>query len=152
MKYRLKSRSLQLRLDEISGGDFTKQFNDIARIGKDPFVRSRTVYFELAHDSRILISIEVTPDMVDEIQEYNPKKWNVWPDVTPPEGVFMRAETESGEKMCAVWISNDKMPKAWNKWRNESGGAWATVLTGVDEIIDYQFEDGFFIRFRPWDD
>ena len=64
---------------------------------------------------------------VEEIPEYNPHKWNRWPDVTPPKDVLMRAEINGDRKLCVVWLSNDRLAKSWPAWVNESGGAWATV-------------------------
>lgn len=75
MKYRLKDYELQATLDEISGGDFTVQFTDVANLvsralnGRNPFIRSRTVFFELKHKSRLLLSVEITPEMIEEYEE-----------------------------------------------------------------------------------
>lgn len=75
MKYRLKDYELQATLDEISGGDFTVQLADVANLvrrslnGRNPFMRSRTVFFELKHKSRLLLSVEITPEMIEEYEE-----------------------------------------------------------------------------------
>ena len=34
---------------------------------------------------------------------YNSDDWNNYPEVTPPEGVLMRVETEGGRKFCGYY-------------------------------------------------
>lgn len=71
MRYRLKDRGLQKKLDDISNGDFSRQLDYVVSMSRnyDPFITTRTVYFELDHDTRVVISIDVTPDMVVEERE-----------------------------------------------------------------------------------
>lgn len=51
------------------------QFTDVANLvsralnGRNPFIRSRTVFFELKHKSRLLLSVEITPEMIEEYEE-----------------------------------------------------------------------------------
>lgn len=103
MKYRLANRKLQKKLDEISNGDFTRQLDYVVSMSRnhDPFITTRPVYFELDLDldTRVVISIDVTPDMVVENASYNPKTWNKFPEVAPPEGVWMRVEWRDGEEL-----------------------------------------------------
>lgn len=134
MKYRLVNRKLQKRLDEISNGDFTRQLDYVVSMSRnyDPFVATRTVYFELDHDTRIVISIDVTPDMVVENSSYNPKAWNKFPEVEPPEGVWMRVEWRDG----AVVRRDVARYVAW-------GGTNEFVWMNRGVICDVE-------RFRPW--
>mgnify|MGYP006875992522 CR=1 FL=1 len=39
-----------------------------------------------------MLSLEITPDMLEEVREYAPHKWNDFPEVEPPEDVWMRVE------------------------------------------------------------
>ncbi len=98
MKYRLKDKDLQDLLDQISAEDFSAQLKEVASF-KDypnPFARTRTIYFDLNHDAPVMLSVEITPEMVEKVEEYNPKAWNHFPEVTPPEGVWMRVEWRDG--------------------------------------------------------
>ena len=131
MKYRLKDKDLQDLLDQISAEDFSAQLKEVASF-KDypnPFARTRTIYFDLNHDTPVMLSVEITPDMVEEIEEYNPNGWNNFPEVTPPRNVLMRC----------VWVDlscNTLLYAARfdGSWRDDEGR-----IVAVD-------------RFRPWDD
>ncbi len=131
MKYRLKDKDLQDLLDQISAEDFSAQLKEVASF-KDypnPFARTRTIYFDLNHDTPVMLSVEITPDMVEEIEEYNPNGWNNFPEVTPPRNVLMRC----------VWVdlSCNTLHYAARfdgSWRDDEGR-----IVAVD-------------RFRPWDD
>ena len=67
-------------------------------------------------------------DELEEVPEYNPKAWNNYPTVTPPEGIWMRFETKVGEGFMAVFEDGD--------WFDCNG-----------QEIDKS--EG---RFRPWED
>lgn len=131
MKYRLKDKDLQDLLDQISAEDFSAQLNEVASF-KDypnPFARTRTIYFDLNHDTPVMLSVEITPDMVEKIEEYNPNGWNNFPEVTPPRNVLMRC----------VWVdlSCNTLHYAARfdgSWRDDEGR-----IVAVD-------------RFRPWDE
>lgn len=131
MKYRLKDKDLQDLLDQISAEDFSAQLKEVASF-KDypnPFARTRTIYFDLNHDTPVMLSVEITPDMVEEIEEYNPNGWNNFPEVTPPRNVLMRC----------VWVdlSCNTLHYAARfdgSWRDDEGR-----IVAVD-------------RFRPWDE
>lgn len=134
MKYRLVSRKLQKKLDDISNGDFSRQLDFVVSMSRnhDPFITTRTVYFELDHDTRAVISIDVTPDMVVENSSYNPNAWNKFPEVEPPEGVWMRVEWRDG----AVVRRDVARYVAW-------GDTNEFVWTNRGVICDVE-------RFRPW--
>ena len=131
MKYRLKDKDLQDLLDQISAEDFSAQLNEVASF-KDypnPFARTRTIYFDLNHDTPVMLSVEITPDMVEKIEEYNPNGWNNFPEVTPPRNVLMRC----------VWVdlacnTLHYAARFDGSWRDDEGR-----IVAVD-------------RFRPWDE
>ena len=96
MKYRLKDRELQRKLDALSDEN---QFSDhlqrecesVKKWGStfiqvffgpvaEPFGMSFTANFRLCD--------------IEEVREHDPTKWNNYPEVTPPEGVWMRCETD----------------------------------------------------------
>ena len=138
MKYRLKDRQLQKKLDDISNGDFSRQLDYVVSMSRnhDPFITTRPVYFELDHDTRVVISIDVTPDMVVENSSYNPKAWNKFPEVEPPEDVWMRC-------VMTDIHHNNRIVRVGAKF---STGAWRDH-EGV------AFEPRFRVdKFKPWDD
>ena len=90
MKYRLKDRELQKKLDEISNGDFSRQVElNNSRLGPELEFKKQIV---LWFGSVPLYALEITPDMLEEVREYDPHKWNNFPEVEPPEDVWMRVE------------------------------------------------------------
>lgn len=134
MKYRLKDKDLQDLLDQISAEDFSAQLKEVASF-KDypnPFARTRTIYFDLNHDTPVMLSVEITPDMVEEIEEYNPNDWNNFPEVTPPEDVLMRVERSDGYKTCAYFKHFDD----GSDWMHSNN-----LCMSMSHLI---------VRFRPW--
>lgn len=93
MKYRLKDRELQRKLDELSDGDFSARLHKERELIKDSFKkepRLRVLWFGEGSQ----FSAALYADMLEEVREYDPHKWNEYPEVTPPEGVWMRCETD----------------------------------------------------------
>lgn len=81
--YRLRDRKLQQKLDELSHGAFSEMLKTMGRF----LVEKPATNIQLG-ESRFTVTLfkedfEVEP-------EYDPNDWNVFPDVTPPEGVMMR--------------------------------------------------------------
>lgn len=69
MKYRLKDRELQRKLDEISDGDFSKQLalNHKRIISSLEFLQQITLWFGKKEGP--LHALVITPDMVEKIEE-----------------------------------------------------------------------------------
>lgn len=81
--YRLRDRKLQQKLDELSHGAFSEMLKTMGRF----LVKKQATNVQLG-ESRFTVTlfredIEIAP-------EYDPNDWNIFPDVTPPEGVMMR--------------------------------------------------------------
>lgn len=96
--YRLRDRKLQQKLDELSHGAFSEMLKTMGRF----LVEKPATNIQLG-ESRFTVTLfkedfEVEP-------EYDPNDWNSYPDVTPPEGVLMRVETEGGKKFCGYYHS-----------------------------------------------
>lgn len=94
--YRLRDRKLQQKLDELSHGAFSEMLKTMGRF----LVEKQATNIQLG-ESRFTVTLfkedfEVEP-------EYDPNDWNVFPDVTPPEGVLMRVETKGGRKFCGYY-------------------------------------------------
>ena len=126
-RYRLKDRELQKKLDEISGGSFTESLESI----KKP----SCIVFQ-ARNGGPAMSVNLTKQDIEQFLEYNPNDWNVFLDVTPPEGVLMRVEVENsyGEvsRECAIFQVG-----VW--WKEECGQA-------IVEFYKRKVK-----RFRPWE-
>lgn len=147
---RLKDKELQRKLDELSDGDFSISLKNVK--DKELFHREDAVVCTVAFGKTVVEWSGVVKhkqfvamfkkDELEEIPEYDPKKWNHWPEVTPPLNTLMRVEPKGGQWMCMKYVLN------------HSGEAvWAVVYNGeVDEPYQEQWEEGFSMRFRPWED
>lgn len=136
MTYRLKDTKLQKKLDELSDGDFSRQLevNKGHIIMGIEYSEQATVWF--CKPEGPLLSIEITPDMLERVGEYDPYKWNKYPDVEPPEGILMRVECHGGMKTCAKY----RLFAEGGSWCDLEGVAWPDAYS--ERVI----------RFRPWDD
>ena len=126
MKLRLKARELQKKLDEISGGCFTEALESV----KKP----NCLIFQ-ARNGGPAMSIMLTSQDIEPFSKYNPKDWNNYPDVTPPEGVLMRVEfIYDGilRRNCAIF----------------ENGAW---YIAADRKALYDFTIDNVKRYRPWE-
>lgn len=88
MKYRLKDRALQKQLDAISGGDFSQRLQDPAKSEKGFAV----AYGDFPEINGLRHLSLFLADEIEEAPEYDPTRWNVWPDVEPPCDVLLRIE------------------------------------------------------------
>lgn len=128
MKYRLKDRELQKKLDEISKGDLSDALEVCSAAVASALKRgkSTTIWFGPQ------LSLEITSDMLETVEDYDPRKWNDFPKIEPPVGVLMRVECNQ-MKTCLVFENG--------KWRYPSG----------ESFENYEF--AFPVkRFRPWDE
>lgn len=130
MTWHLKDRELEKKLNELVGGNqFTEALNRecscinyqkiiVVKFGENTghVKGSFRCYFEK-----------------DELTNigYDPHDWNDYPDVKPPENVWMRVETNMGFGFKARFEHGD-----WLDNRNDVVG----------------FDDGNVIRYRPWED
>lgn len=127
MRFRLKDRELQKKLDEISNGGLSRM------LGRLPYYTTQSSEPDFLHFSKNPhLMLEVTSDMLESLREYNPHGWDSFPEVEPPEGVLMRVECNQ-MKTCLVFENG--------KWRYPSG----------ESFENYEF--AFPVkRFRPWDE
>jgi hypothetical protein len=127
MRFRLKDRELQKKLDEISNGGLSRM------LGRLPYYTTQSSEPDFLHFSKNPhLMLEVTSDMLESLREYNPNGWNSFPEVEPPEGVLMRVECNQ-MKTCLVFENG--------KWRYPSR----------ESFENYEF--AFPVkRFRPWDE
>lgn len=141
MGYRLKDRELQRKLDEISNGDFSRvlknaRFEFVDLQGADgKFVRVEFGRREIETESVYGVFSAIFRGWeLEKAELYDPKKWNEWPTVEPPEGVWMRVVTSMGFGFKARFQFGD-----WLDNRND--------IVGEKDGID-----GEVCLFRPWED
>jgi hypothetical protein len=131
MTFRLKDKNLQVQLDALSDGDFSKRLqhanHDDGMIFVEFGEKLESPGFDLHR-----FNLAFFDDEVEEIHRYNPHGWNAFPEVEPPERVLMRVECNQ-MKTCLVFENG--------KWRYPSG----------ESFENYEF--AFPVkRFRPWDE
>lgn len=140
MKYRLKDRGLQKKLDEISKGDLSDALEVCSAAVASALKRgkSTTIWFGVQPQ----LSLEITSDMLEEVREYDPRAWNDYSKVNPPEGVLMRVECHDGSKACAQlrFFEREGFCRPEGLWCDIDGTPWP--IADSDAVV----------RFRPWDD
>lgn len=131
MTFRLKDKNLQVQLDALSDGDFSKRLQHANHDDGMIFVKFGEKLESPGFDLH-RFNLAFFDDEVKEIHRYNPHGWNAFPEVEPPEGVLMRVECNQ-MKTCLVFENG--------KWRYPSG----------ESFENYEF--AFPVkRFRPWDE
>lgn len=139
MRYRLKDRELQKKLDEATDGEFSRRLqNDRERmdgmilIGCMGMIEDRRRH---NHTKLQRMTLCFALDEIEEVAEYDPHGWNDFPEVEPPKGVLMRVEWREGVELrrgvarYVAWGDNKEFV-----WMGERG-----IIRQVD-------------RFRPWDE
>nr|DAN83450.1 MAG TPA: hypothetical protein [Caudoviricetes sp.] len=125
--YRLRDRKLQQKLDEQSNGAFSEMLKTMGK-----FLAKKPATNVQLGESRFTVTLfkedfEIAP-------EYDPNAWNSYPDVTPPEGVWMRAEVQLNDEsriyMCAAIFKD-------GKWCGCTGSPFSP--------------SNRIKRYRPWD-
>lgn len=136
MRVRLKDRELQRRLDALVPPDgFTRALNDVQ--GWECTNRSGSEWIEVRlWFGRLSYRLPLTE--VEMIDDYVPTIWNAFPEVEPPEGVWMQveiADSDCGYK--AMFVEG--------QWIDGRGGE---IFGGPDDRVG---PAGRIARFRPWD-
>ena len=138
MHYELKNKERQEALEKALPG-FKEECRRVCEgldghLDEGTPVMFSTVNFDAASWTRNEWSLVIPADNLEVIEEYDPKKWNSYPKVTPPEGVWMRVETWSA---CGAVVRGVFM---------YVNGAWRR-----SKYTDPQNEIKA-ARFRPWDE
>ena len=130
MTFRLKDKNLQVQLDALSDGDFSKRLqhanHDDGMIFVEFGEKLESPGFDLHR-----FNLAFFDDEVEEIHRYNPHGWNSFPEVEPPEGVWMRCETD----VNAIEHKIRHVAKF-------DGREWRDYLS--KQVVVH--------RFRPWDE
>ena len=134
MKYRLKDRELQRKLDEISDGDFSARLHKERELIKDSFQNEPRLHV-LWFGEGSQFSAALYADMLEEVREYDPHGWNDFPEVEPPEGVWMRVEWREG-------VVHHRAVARYEVWGGGKDFLWVSDKRIIREVD----------RFRPRDD
>lgn len=144
----LQDRCLQDKLNELSGDHFIEALNNerhckVVKVdGIDgDFVRvdfGRRCY---GTECFTRFSILLQPSEISEMK-YDPKRWNCFPEVTPPQNVLMRIEILSyfGNKVKVQRCSGRFIGNEW---------FFDSMVSYQSNWVDASRER---IRFRPWED
>lgn len=135
MKYRLKNRELQRKLDELSAGDFTNSLQEAcsSNVKCAGYVISfGPIYRRIQNGERPKFSAHIHKDEIEQYdEECSYSSWNKYPEVEPPLGVWMRCETDVNESDKAI---RHVARFDGTKWR------------------DYQSNEVVVHRFKLWDE
>ena len=138
MTWHLKDRELENKLEEFTGGNFVNSLNQV--IESDGIDSEFVVWVgfgrKLLGDDDSDNCLLFRTDELEEVSEYNPKAWNEYPAVKPPEGVLMRVE----------FIFDGILRRNCSTFEK---GAWR-ITKSDDPSYDITL-DGV-TRFRPWED
>lgn len=145
MKYRLKDKELQRKLDEISGGDFSPRLQDVWSTNEGRSVATFGFGDEL-RDDLILRKFRATfyEDEIEAIPEYDPNRWNEWPSVEPPEKTLLRIE------VITERIGEGTPEPSGGKVRCRGCATYSHGFWMLGEKITVKPRET--VRFRPWDD
>lgn len=133
IRYRLKDQERQTALEKIFPG-----FGEALQAACEDEYGDSTRYVEmqLSDCNGIFFNDEtvINKDAITTEEVYDPHAWNRFPEVTPPEGVWMRCEghdQDTGMLLRAALVFDGK------HWKEPRGDTY--WLCTVE-------------RFRPWDD
>lgn len=149
--YRLKDKEFQKKLDELTNGDFSKKLmGPLSRCLPDVYVVECGDVINKELKSRYRATrfcVHFKENELEKIHEYDPNSWNDYPDVTPPEDVWMRFEYKNVNdeiKDIEPCCNDDELIGVRliyrnGEWRNSRN--WPLCTNNIREA-----------RFRPWDE
>lgn len=128
MKYSLRNKKLEEMMRKLYGADFNKKLQTYCEWQMNN-PEDYVIVYELYRVDGYSDEIHFSKSEIDIEKEFNPYQWNPFPDVTPPESIWMQVETDMGfgfkaKYFCGSWIDN----------RGDC----------VDEL------DGPVVRYRTW--
>lgn len=131
MKYRLKNKELQAKLEAIDPDFSVVMSYSCGNGGSDAYVI-------LLPSKGVEMTIKISKSALEEAHTFDPKAWNKWPEAQPPKRGYYRVEyKEDNLTKKAAWM--------WNGlcWQVNNPGTYLLLL-------DIANKGG--IRFKPWDD
>ena len=142
MTWHLKDRELEKNLIKVDP-EFLSKLNTACETldtNKDgDFYKYQACVVKLNNYGKTIGELFLTGGDIEYKTTYNPHAWNPYPEVTPPEGVWMRVEASDlddyGEKLIVKFFGAFYVEGAWRS------------------SVDIKDLERFRIfRFRPWED
>lgn len=143
MKYRLKDRSLQQKLDALSGGDFSLKLQEQVTPYKLTLTFVEVGFSREKGKNTRWFTATFRTDEIEKVPEYDPNQWNLYPEVIPPQGAMMRIKyhdvTSEDRKVergfaifdCGQWVNDSGYQKFPNNPQNYL--VWFRPWIGPDE-------------------
>lgn len=158
MKYRLKDKELQRKLDEISNGDFSKNLHpwEDSEDGEESQIWAsywgKNIHWKREDEDTEGIVIEKSPQFevsfplsdLEAIPEYDHTRWNCWPDVEPPQDTLLRIE------VITERFGEGTPEPSGGKVRCRGCATYRRGFWMLGEKITVKPRET--VRFRPWDD
>ena len=132
-RYELKDKERQAAFEKVFPG-FGRLLNEACSVCPTDTVVHISSHGVAGQDFPHFYELSFPRSIIEEVVAYDPKGWNKYPEVTPPEGVWMRVETWNA---CGSTVRGVFM---------YTGGAWRR-----SKYTDPQNEIKA-ARFRPWDE
>ena len=136
MTWRLRDTRLHELLDEVTRGEFSKKLIEA--------VKSGSMVVDLSSGSPKL-SMHFVGDDIEDVPGYHPFKWNEYPEVRPPKGVWMRVEGKISNFLPLFSTFIHKEAKACARVGEFCGEEQWLDTDGNPMEMDVK-------RFRPWED
>lgn len=141
IRYELKDKVMHNQLAAALPG-FSEALQCVGRKLGPGYFDNQDAVAVSARWSRGEWSITLPTDDIEVLGKYDPKKWNKYPDTTPPEGQWMRCEGVDKEgqptRRALIFIRG--------KWRSYEVQIGEPYYAG--SIAEVMAVD----RFRPWDE
>ena len=135
-KYRLKDQDLQKALEKAAPG-FSKALE--RDFGTTCDKNHSLIFVGVKDNDRNTYVESIIPDFwIEKVEDYDPDKWNKYPEITPPEGELMRIELSIDGRVLHFCAAYEK-------------GLWIDTNYG-SELWQEETAKNLNIRFRPWDD
>lgn len=133
-RYELKDKEKQAALEKMLPG-FGEDLQKACEDDFDDGFNHVCVQLSAGSDVFYYGTVDIRKAAICTKEGYDPKKWNSYPEVTPPEGVLMQIEGRDDDDDTFHFSGYFKN----RMWVDEYGYALATNIYTVD-------------RFRPWDE
>lgn len=135
-RYELKDKERQAALEKVFPG-FGRRLNEACAVCPADTVVHISSRRVAGQDFPHFYELSFPRSIIEEVVAYDLKGWNNYPEVTPPEGVWMRCEGETADGR----IIRDAAIFLRGKWR------WWEVGPDAGMLVTFDIK-----RFRPWDE
>lgn len=137
MKYRLKDRELEAKLNSLSKEyPFSNELQNAIKNHNKGDVIDVNFGLGVLSDEEVFptakFMVRLYENEIESYEEYDPNKWNKYPDITPPENIPMRLEYLSFgqiKKECCIyrhskWLISNTLEALPNGAKNIRYKAW----------------------------